>query len=109
MIKSVRAKKMIFLIRTLIKWIICTKLGIEEIFHKKFLEILDNLVFFFICLIDVLNFLKHRVGLEEPTIEVHFEHLNVEAEAHVGSRALPTIFNFCVNMLEVNEIISMYI
>ncbi|XP_029125540.1 pleiotropic drug resistance protein 1 [Cajanus cajan] len=41
-----------------------------------------------------------RVGLEIPTIEVRFEHLNVEAEAHVGSRALPTIFNFCINLLE---------
>ncbi|WVZ20778.1 hypothetical protein V8G54_008100 [Vigna mungo] len=42
-----------------------------------------------------------RVGLEIPTIEVRFEHLNVEAEAHVGSRALPTIFNFCIDLLEV--------
>ncbi|XP_014502148.1 ABC transporter G family member 39 [Vigna radiata var. radiata] len=41
-----------------------------------------------------------RVGLEIPTIEVRFEHLNVEAEAHVGSRALPTIFNFCIDLLE---------
>ncbi|GFS44954.1 pleiotropic drug resistance 12 [Actinidia rufa] len=41
-----------------------------------------------------------RVGLELPTIEVRFEHLNVDAEAYVGSRALPTIFNFSVNMLE---------
>ncbi|TKY74693.1 Pleiotropic drug resistance protein 1 [Spatholobus suberectus] len=41
-----------------------------------------------------------RVGLEIPTIEVRFEHLNIEAEAHVGSRALPTIFNFCINLLE---------
>ncbi|KAG5034249.1 hypothetical protein JHK87_009159 [Glycine soja] len=40
------------------------------------------------------------VGLEIPAIEVRFEHLNVEAEAHVGSRALPTIFNFCINLLE---------
>ncbi|KAK7351408.1 hypothetical protein VNO77_10843 [Canavalia gladiata] len=47
--------------------------------------------------------LRHRidrVGLEIPTIEVRFEHLNVEAEAHVGSRALPTIFNFSVNLFE---------
>lgn len=44
-----------------------------------------------------------RVGLDIPTIEVRFEHLNVEAEAHVGSRALPTIFNFTINMLEVNK------
>ncbi|CAI0416830.1 unnamed protein product [Linum tenue] len=41
-----------------------------------------------------------RVGLEMPTIEVRFEHLNVEAEAHVGGRALPTMFNFSVNMFE---------
>ncbi|XP_012076642.1 pleiotropic drug resistance protein 1 [Jatropha curcas] len=41
-----------------------------------------------------------RVGLDMPTIEVRFEHLNVEAEAYIGSRALPTIFNFSVNLLE---------
>ncbi|KAK2446080.1 pleiotropic drug resistance protein [Trifolium repens] len=41
-----------------------------------------------------------RVGLDFPTIEVRFEHLNVEAEACVGSRALPTILNFSINLLE---------
>ncbi|KAF5748216.1 pleiotropic drug resistance protein 1-like isoform X2 [Tripterygium wilfordii] len=41
-----------------------------------------------------------RVGLDMPRIEVRFEHLNVEAEAHVGGRALPTILNFSINMLE---------
>ncbi|KAI9106703.1 hypothetical protein K1719_022231 [Acacia pycnantha] len=41
-----------------------------------------------------------RVGLEIPTIEVRFEHINVEAEVYVGSRALPTMFNFFVNVLE---------
>ncbi|XP_050212983.1 pleiotropic drug resistance protein 1-like isoform X2 [Mercurialis annua] len=41
-----------------------------------------------------------KVGLEMPTIEVRFEHLNVEAEAYVGSRALPTMFNFSVNIFE---------
>lgn len=45
--------------------------------------------------------LNRSVGLDIPTIEVRFEHLCVEAEAYVGSRGLPTIFNFCVNMLEV--------
>jgi hypothetical protein len=45
--------------------------------------------------------LKRSVGLDIPTIEVRFEHLCVDAEAYVGSRGLPTIFNFCVNMLEV--------
>ncbi|PNY06096.1 pleiotropic drug resistance protein 1-like [Trifolium pratense] len=42
-----------------------------------------------------------RVGLDFPTIEVRFEHLNVEAESSVGSRALPTILNFYINLLEV--------
>ena len=45
--------------------------------------------------------MKRSVGLDMPTIEVRFEHLDVEAEAYVGGRALPTIFNFSVNMLEV--------
>uniref|UniRef100_F6H3T2 ABC transporter domain-containing protein n=1 Tax=Vitis vinifera TaxID=29760 RepID=F6H3T2_VITVI len=41
-----------------------------------------------------------RVGLDIPTVEVRFEHLTVDAEAYVGSRALPTIFNFSANILE---------
>ncbi|PKI43564.1 hypothetical protein CRG98_036056, partial [Punica granatum] len=41
-----------------------------------------------------------RVGLDLPTIEVRFEHLNVEADAYIGGRALPTMFNFSANMLE---------
>ncbi|KAA3470541.1 pleiotropic drug resistance protein 1-like [Gossypium australe] len=41
-----------------------------------------------------------RVGLDMPTIEVRFEHLNVEAEAYVGNRALPTMFNFSVNIVK---------
>ncbi|KAL3819063.1 hypothetical protein ACJIZ3_004968 [Penstemon smallii] len=42
----------------------------------------------------------HRVGLDLPSIEVRFEHLNVDAEAYAGGRALPTVFNFTVNILE---------
>ncbi|XP_027349852.1 pleiotropic drug resistance protein 1-like isoform X2 [Abrus precatorius] len=41
-----------------------------------------------------------RVGIDLPTIEVRFEHLNIEAEAHVGTRALPTFANFMVNIVE---------
>nr|QVT92295.1 ABC transporter [Salvia miltiorrhiza] len=41
-----------------------------------------------------------RVGLDLPTIEVRYEHLSVDAEAYVGGRALPTVFNFIVNILE---------
>ncbi|KAJ9688543.1 hypothetical protein PVL29_014280 [Vitis rotundifolia] len=41
-----------------------------------------------------------RVSLDLPTIEVRFENLNVEAEAYVGSRALPTILNSFFNQIE---------
>ncbi|CAA0810634.1 ABC transporter G family member 40 [Striga hermonthica] len=41
-----------------------------------------------------------RVGLDLPTIEVRFEHLNVDADAYAEGRALPTVFNFIVNILE---------
>jgi hypothetical protein len=39
-----------------------------------------------------------------PTIEARFENLNVEAEAYVGSRALPTFFTFIANTIEVNHV-----
>ncbi|XP_058112245.1 pleiotropic drug resistance protein 1-like [Magnolia sinica] len=41
-----------------------------------------------------------QVGIELPTIEVRFEHLNIDAEAYVGSRALPTFLNFITNIVE---------
>ncbi|XP_022855758.1 pleiotropic drug resistance protein 1-like [Olea europaea var. sylvestris] len=41
-----------------------------------------------------------RVGIDLPTIEVRFEHLNIGAEVYVGSRALPTFFNFFAYVLE---------
>ncbi|XP_022959810.1 pleiotropic drug resistance protein 1-like isoform X1 [Cucurbita moschata] len=41
-----------------------------------------------------------RVGIDIPTIEVRFEHLRVEAEAYIGDRALPTLLNFFVNLVE---------
>lgn len=48
-----------------------------------------------------------RVGLDIPTIEVRFERLNVEAEVHVGSRALPSLLNFSFNMLEVSSLLDL--
>ncbi|XVF24885.1 hypothetical protein REPUB_Repub13aG0166000 [Reevesia pubescens] len=44
--------------------------------------------------------LMERVGIEIPTLEVRFEHLRVEAEAYIGSKALPSFFNFFINKLE---------
>ncbi|CAJ2674952.1 unnamed protein product [Trifolium pratense] len=41
-----------------------------------------------------------RVGLELPTIEVRFKDINVEAQVYVGSRALPSLLNFFVNVIE---------
>ncbi|KAG4972603.1 hypothetical protein JHK85_039024 [Glycine max] len=41
-----------------------------------------------------------RVGLDIPTIEVRYEHLNIEAEAFVGSRALPSFINSVTNIIE---------
>ncbi|WOL15670.1 hypothetical protein Cni_G24451 [Canna indica] len=41
-----------------------------------------------------------RVGLELPKIEVRYENLSVKADVHVGSRALPTLWNSTLNILE---------
>ncbi|XP_010688122.2 ABC transporter G family member 32 isoform X1 [Beta vulgaris subsp. vulgaris] len=40
------------------------------------------------------------VDLEFPKVEVRFLNLTVEANVHIGSRALPTIPNFIINMSE---------
>lgn len=42
-----------------------------------------------------------RVGIVLPKIEVRFEHINVEADVYVGSRALPTLPNFSLTLIEV--------
>ncbi|XP_010537955.1 PREDICTED: ABC transporter G family member 40 isoform X2 [Tarenaya hassleriana] len=60
------------------------KVGDED--HEKLLWSLKNRI--------------DRVGIEVPTIEVRFDHLTVEAEAHVGGRALPTFVNFISNIVE---------
>ncbi|KAL2318113.1 hypothetical protein Fmac_031989 [Flemingia macrophylla] len=41
-----------------------------------------------------------RVGHDIPTIEVRFEHINAEAQVYVGGRALPSLQNFFVNVIE---------
>ncbi|KAK6158780.1 hypothetical protein DH2020_006094 [Rehmannia glutinosa] len=41
-----------------------------------------------------------RVGIDMPTIEVRYEHLNIDAEAYGASRALPTFVNFNINIIE---------
>ncbi|KAI3912461.1 hypothetical protein MKW92_019912 [Papaver armeniacum] len=41
-----------------------------------------------------------RVGIEIPKVEVRFEHLSVQGDTYVGSRALPTLPNSILNALE---------
>lgn len=74
-------------------------------FLKDFLFLFDTLLLLFFFFFSLNWFWKHRVGLDIPTIEVRFEHLSIEAEAYVGGRALPTIFNFSANMLEVQKLL----
>lgn len=42
----------------------------------------------------------NRAGVSLPAVEVRYENLNIEAKVHVGGRALPTLFNAAVNVLE---------
>ena len=44
------------------------------------------------------------VSLNLPTIEIRFENLTVEGEGYVGSRALPSVFNYFLNITEVSDI-----
>ncbi|KAK8670155.1 hypothetical protein V6N13_104915 [Hibiscus sabdariffa] len=41
-----------------------------------------------------------RVGIDLPTIEVRFQNVNIEAQAFVGTNALPTVVNFMTNIFE---------
>ncbi|KAL3742613.1 hypothetical protein ACJRO7_017999 [Eucalyptus globulus] len=42
-----------------------------------------------------------RVGMEIPKIEIRFEHLSVEGDAYMGSRALPSLLNATLNTIEM--------
>ncbi|KAK1358248.1 putative ABC-transporter extracellular N-terminal domain-containing protein [Heracleum sosnowskyi] len=50
-----------------------------------------------------------RVGIDLPQIEVKFENMKVETEAHVGSRALPSLINFNLSMGELIVYVAHYI
>ncbi|KAL5579869.1 hypothetical protein UlMin_012311 [Ulmus minor] len=76
-----------------------TKLGIQ---HKK--QLMDGVLK--VAEDDNEKFLRRlrertdRVGIEIPKIEVRFEHLSVDGEAYVGTRALPTLLNSMLNAIE---------
>eukprot|EP00850_Spirogloea_muscicola_P003651 SM000015S01151 [mRNA] locus=s15:51197:56621:- [translate_table: standard] len=42
----------------------------------------------------------NKVGIQLPTVEVHFQDLKIDADIYVGNRALPTLINYPRNMLE---------
>ncbi|XWS11666.1 hypothetical protein CRYUN_Cryun37aG0018900 [Craigia yunnanensis] len=77
-----------------------TKLGTE---HKK--QLMESILK--VVEEDNENFLRKlmdrtdRVGIEIPKIEVRYEHLSVEGDVYVGSRALPTFLNVTLNTVEV--------
>ncbi|PIA64438.1 hypothetical protein AQUCO_00100133v1 [Aquilegia coerulea] len=41
-----------------------------------------------------------KVGIILPEVEVKYEHLNVDAEVYKGGRAIPTLVNSTLNMIE---------
>ncbi|KAE8684348.1 putative Suppressor of protein silencing 3 [Hibiscus syriacus] len=41
-----------------------------------------------------------RVGIDVPKIDVRFEHLSIEGDAYLGTRALPTLLNSTLNTIE---------
>ncbi|KAG6519908.1 ABC transporter G family member 42-like [Zingiber officinale] len=75
------------------------KLGITE--RQEFIERV-----FKVAEEDNERFLKKlrnridKVGIQLPTVEVRFQHLNVEANCHVGDRALPTLANTARDIVE---------
>ncbi|CDY20193.1 BnaA01g28090D [Brassica napus] len=76
-----------------------TKLGVGD--RQKFIDSV-----FKVTDEDNEKFLKKfrsridRVGIKLPTVEVRFEKLTIEADCHIGKRALPTLPNVALNIAE---------
>ncbi|CDY70099.1 BnaCnng66700D [Brassica napus] len=74
-----------------------TKLGVDD--RQKFIDSI-----FKVTEEDNEKFLKKlrkridRVGIKLPTVEVRFEKLTIEADCHIGKRALPTLPNVALNI-----------
>ncbi|KAK4279547.1 hypothetical protein QN277_011313 [Acacia crassicarpa] len=69
-----------------IRLLLDTVLNNVEQDHEKFLRRLRDRI--------------DKVEIEIPEIEVRFEHLNVEGDAYIGTRALPTLLNSTMNAIE---------
>ncbi|XP_023641554.1 ABC transporter G family member 29 [Capsella rubella] len=76
-----------------------TKLGVDD--RQKFIDSIFNATDE-----DNEKFLKKfknridRVGIKLPTVEVRFEKVTIEANCHIGKRALPTLPNVALNIAE---------
>ena len=80
-----------------------TELIGKQVFFILFCLILpiESFDFFFLMVHFFVINDCNRVGIEIPKIEVRYDHLSVEGDVHVGTRALPTLLNVALNMLEV--------
>ncbi|KMT06317.1 hypothetical protein BVRB_7g160000 [Beta vulgaris subsp. vulgaris] len=78
------------------------KIDVEKMGRQQKKMLVDNLL----ASDDHLNFLRRirqrfdKVGVEIPKVEVRYENLSVKGYVHVGSRALPTLFNTTINFVE---------
>lgn len=83
-----------------VTWFNCLDFGVMLLWNCKctvLIKLLTNWnsgIDFFFC------FTNSRVGIRLPTVEVRFQNLTVEADSYVGSRALPTLPNVALNLLE---------
>ncbi|KAH9714763.1 ABC transporter G family member 40 [Citrus sinensis] len=59
---------------------------VPEVDNEKFLLKLKNRI--------------ERVGIDLPKVEVRYEHLNIEAEAYIASKALPSFTKFYTSIFE---------
>ena len=41
------------------------------------------------------------MGIEIPKIQLRYEHLSVEGDVYVGKRAIPSLLNVAMNVIEV--------
>ena len=41
------------------------------------------------------------MGIEIPKIQLRYEHLSVEGDVYIGKRAIPTLINVAMNVIEV--------
>ncbi|XP_062082924.1 pleiotropic drug resistance protein 2-like [Humulus lupulus] len=85
--------------RLMLEEVDVTKLGNQD--KKQLMESIlkvvedDNEKF-----LERLRARNDRVGIEIPKVEVRFQNLSIEGDAYVGTRALPTLLNSSLNMIE---------